>query len=327
MSHGDRGERLPPGFAPIGDVALARRSRPIADEARKLYGVQFHPEVVHTPDGARLHLQFRAQGRRAPGPTGPWRAFRGEAVAAIRAQVGSGRVLCGLSGGVDSAVAAVLILRGDRRAAHLRLRRSRDAAPGRGRGGRQPVPRPLQYSPRPRRGEGAFSRRAGRRRATRKKSARSSGACSSRRSRREAKKIAADGRGALEFLAQGTLYPDVIESVSFSGGPSVTIKSHHNVGGLPERMNMKLVEPLARTVQGRGARARPRTWPSRGFRRPASVPGAGPRHPLPRRRDAAKSSRSSARPTPSISTKSARPGFMTRSGRLSPCCCRCRPSA
>ena len=81
----------------------------------------------------------------------------------------------------------------------------------------------------------------------------------------------ADGRGAPQFLAQGTLYPDVIESVSFTGGPSVTIKSHHNVGGLPERMNMKLVEPLARTVQGRGARARPRTRPARSLRRPPSV--------------------------------------------------------
>ena len=87
----------------------------------------------------------------------------------------------------------------------------------------------------------------------------------------EAKKIAQDGRGAPQFLAQGTLYPDVIESVSFTGGPSVTIKSHHNVGGLPERMNMKLVEPLARTLQGRSARARPRTRTAGSFRRAPSV--------------------------------------------------------
>ena len=99
----------------------------------------------------------------------------------------------------------------------------------------------------------------------------------------EAKKIAQDGRGAPQFLAQGTLYPDVIESVSFSGGPSVTIKSHHNVGGLPERMNMALVEPLRELFKDEVRALGRELGLPRGFRRPPSLPGAGPRDPLPRR--------------------------------------------
>ena len=153
-------------------------------------------------------------------------------------------MLCGLSGGVDSAVAAVLIHEaiGDKLTCvfvdHGLLRQ------GEARRGGAAVPRPLQHSAGPCRGRRDCS------------SARSQGVDDPEAKRKtigrlfiemfeaEAKKIAADGRGAAEFLAQGTLYPDVIESVSFTGGPSVTIKSHHNVGGLPARMNMKLVEPL-----------------------------------------------------------------------------------
>jgi GMP synthase (glutamine-hydrolysing) len=147
-------------------------------------------------------------------------------------------VICGLSGGVDSAVAAVLIHEaiGDQLTCvfvdHGLLRL------GRGRRGRRSVPRPLQHS------AGAcgcvetFPRRARRRHRPRDQ-AQDHRPPVHRRVRAEAKKI-----GGADFLAQGTLYPDVIESVSFTGGPSVTIKSHHNVGGLPERMNMKLVEPL-----------------------------------------------------------------------------------
>jgi GMP synthase (glutamine-hydrolysing) len=216
MSHGDRITRLPDGFKTIGVSPNAPHAL-IADEARGYYGLMFHPEVVHTPDGAKLIANF--------------------------VQVGKGRVICGLSGGVDSAVAAVLIheaigdqltcvfvdhglMRQDEGDEVVRLFRDHYNIPlahvraadlflGELKGVEDPEAKRKTIG---RLFIDVFET--------------------------EARKIAGDGRGAVEFLAQGTLYPDVIESVSFSGGPSVTIKSHHNVGGLPERMNMKLVEPL-----------------------------------------------------------------------------------
>ena len=145
MSHGDKITAIPPGF----EVVAASAGSPyavIADEGRRFYGIQFHPEVAHTPRGA---LMLRNFTHRIAGLTGDWTmaSFRQEMVAKIRAQVGKGRVICGLSGGGRGLGGRRPDPRGDRRAAHLRRRRHRPFAPQRSRAGRDPVPRPLQYSP------------------------------------------------------------------------------------------------------------------------------------------------------------------------------------
>src|SRR3954469_7961767 len=230
MSHGDRVTRLPEGFRVVGTSPNAPIAM-IADEARKFYATQFHLEVVHTPHGAALIRNFV---RKIAGCKGDWtmRAFKEEAIEKIRAQVGKARVLCGLSGGVDSAVAAVLIHEavGEQLTCvfvdHglLRLAEAEKVV----RLFRDSYNIALVHVEAEQIFLGALA-----------------GVTDPEHKRktigklfidvfdREAKKL-----GGAEFLAQGTLYPDVIESVSFTGGPSVTIKSHHNVGGLPERMNM-----------------------------------------------------------------------------------------
>ncbi len=219
MSHGDRVTRLPPGFRVVG-VSTGAPFAAIADEKRKLYAVQFHPEVAHTPRGAALIGNFV---HRVAGLPGDWsmRHFRSLEIGRIREQVGKGRVICGLSGGVDSAVAAVLIHEaiGDQLTCifvdHglLRLNEA-DEVVSLFRGHYNI---PLVHVD------------AG------------------------ARFLAAlEGVADPEFKRKtiGRMFIDVfeeearIESVSFTGGPSVTIKSHHNVGGLPERMNLKLLEPL-----------------------------------------------------------------------------------
>ncbi|MBB4659253.1 glutamine-hydrolyzing GMP synthase [Parvularcula dongshanensis] len=236
MSHGDRVISLPEGFHPIATTPSAPCAA-IADELRGFYGVQFHPEVVHTLDGARLLSNFT---RQICGLSGDWTmaAFREEMTAKIREQVGSARVLCGLSGGVDSAVAAVLIHEAIGDQLHCVFV---DTGLMRKDEGRQVVELfrnhyniPLVHV----QAEETFlSVLDGLDDPEAKRKA--IGKTFIDVFEAEAKKL-----GGADFLAQGTLYPDVIESVSFDGGPSVTIKSHHNVGGLPERMNMGLVEPL-----------------------------------------------------------------------------------
>lgn len=235
MSHGDRVTALAPGFEVIGTSPNAPLAM-IADETRRFYAVQFHPEVHHTPHGRIMLENFV----RLAGFTGDWTmaGYRAEAVRRIREQVGDAKVICGLSGGVDSSVAAVLIHEaiGDQLTCvfvdHGLLRQGeadevltmfRDH-----------YNIPLIHADESDLFLGELE-----------------GVSDPEVKRKTIgrlfidvfQKHAAEVGGA-KFLAQGTLYPDVIESVSFSGGPSVTIKSHHNVGGLPEKMGLKLVEPL-----------------------------------------------------------------------------------
>lgn len=236
MSHGDHVAKMADGF----EVVAASSGAPyavIVDRARKFYGTQFHLEVVHTPGGAQMLRNFT---HNVAGLKGDWTmsAYRDEAIEKIRQQVGKGRVICGLSGGVDSSVAAVLIHEaiGEQLTCvyvdHglMRANESEEVV------GlfREHYNIPLVHVDASDLFLGELA-----------------GVIDPERKRKiigglfidvfeaEANKI-----GGADFLAQGTLYPDVIESVSAIGGPSVTIKSHHNVGGLPERMNMALVEPL-----------------------------------------------------------------------------------
>ena len=236
MSHGDKITAIPPGFA----VIATSESSPyavIADETRKFYGVQFHPEVAHTPRGATLLSNFV---RTIAGIEPEWNmhAFRAAMIEKIRKQVGKGRVICGLSGGVDSSVAAVLIheaigdqltcifvdtglMRAGESEEVVSLFRGHYNIPLIHADAREMFLTRLKGISDPEQKRKII------------------GAAFIDVFDKESHQV-----GGAEFLAQGTLYPDVIESVSATGGPSVTIKSHHNVGGLPDYMKLKLVEPL-----------------------------------------------------------------------------------
>ncbi len=236
MSHGDRVTRLPPGFRAVATSEGAPYAI-IADEARRLYGVQFHPEVAHTPHGAAL---LRAFTHDVAGCAGRWTmaGFRALEIERIRAQVGQGRVICGLSGGVDSSVAAMLIHEaiGEQLTCifvdHGMLRTGEADEVVRTFRGRHNI-RLIHRDA----GDLFLDALAG---VTDPETKRKTIG----RLFVEVFDEEAHALGGADFLAQGTLYPDVIESVSHTGGPSVTIKSHHNVGGLPETMRMRLVEPL-----------------------------------------------------------------------------------
>ena len=235
MSHGDHVSAIAPGFEVYGTSPNAPFAI-TADVDRQLFAVQFHPEVHHTPNGAKLYENFIALA----GFTGDWtmQGYRAEAIAKIRAEVGDKKVICGLSGGVDSSVAAVLIH--EAIGAQLTcvfvdhgLLRQGEAEEVVAMF-RDHYNMPLIHADEQQLFLGALD-----------------GQDDPETKRKIIgglfidvfQKYANQIEGA-EFLAQGTLYPDVIESISFSGGPSVTIKSHHNVGGLPEKMGLKLVEPL-----------------------------------------------------------------------------------
>lgn len=235
MSHGDHVSAIAPGFDVFGTSPNAPYAI-TADISREFYAVQFHPEVHHTPKGTKLYRNFVRQA----GFSGDWTMsrYREQAKQAIKDQVGNQKVICGLSGGVDSSVAAVLIHEaiGDQLTCvfvdhgFLRENESDEVV----KMFRDNYKMPLIHADEKDLFLGELD-----------------GHSDPETKRKIIGKLFIDvfqkhaaAVGGAKFLAQGTLYPDVIESVSFSGGPSVTIKSHHNVGGLPEKMGLKLVEPL-----------------------------------------------------------------------------------
>ena len=318
MSHGDRVTRLPDGFT----VKATSENAPFAiasDEQRRIYTTMFHPEVVHTPDGAKLIANFV---HKVAGIASDWTMahFKSAEIARIREQVGTRRVSRASRAASTAQSPSVLIheaigdqltcifvdhglLRHEEADEVVRLFRESYNIPLVHVDARELFITALEGVSDPE---------------TKRKII---GGLFIDVFDAEAKKLS----GA-EFLAQGTLYPDVIESVSFSGGPSVTIKSHHNVGGLPARMNLKLVEPCANSSKTKSASSVV-SWACPNTSSAATLSLAPAWRSASLAPSRAPNSTRSAKPTPSSSMKSAALGSMTPSGKPSPCCCPSSPSA
>jgi GMP synthase (glutamine-hydrolysing) len=235
MSHGDHLTKMPPGFEPIAHTSNAPICA-IRNPRKRIYGVQFHPEVVHTPKGKELLHNFVYKVCECRGGWSP-SSFIDNSIRSTREKVGMGKAICALSGGVDSSVAAVLLHRaiGDQlHCIHINTGLMR-------KGESESVVKMFRDS---------FHISLGYVDATERFLSGLSGVTDPEAKRKIVGKLfievfeeQAKNMGTVDFLCQGTLYPDVIESTSFKG-PSVTIKTHHNVGGLPEKMNLKLIEPF-----------------------------------------------------------------------------------
>ena len=306
-SHGDKIERLPKGFKAVGTTENSAYAL-VADESRRFYGMQFHPEVVHTPRGMEIIRNFLYK---ICGCTGDWKMsdYVERAIADIREKVGDKKVILGLSGGVDSSVAAALIHKalGDRLTCVFvdngLLRKDERAK----------VERLFKDN---------FKMRMKTVRAEKLFLSRLAGVTDPERKRKIIGKTFVEvfdktvkSIGKVDFLAQGTLYPDVIESVPIAGNPASLIKSHHNVGGLPKRMKLQLLEPLRELFKDE-VRAL-----SGATRSPAPASACASWATSPK-----SASTSSAKPTPSSWTKCVPAATMTKFGRHSPCSSPSKPS-